>query len=292
MKASLNPILAIKNFHERDIAIAFFENEHKYVISFEPNIKYTSVTTWVHEHFEKFDSDNIINKMMLGVKWKEGHIYWGKTVEEIKSLWDLNKDSAARAGADLHYEIECFNNDKRFQFEYTNKDLYKIYYDDNRVKHNLKQAEWQYFINFIKDHPHLTPYRTEWCIYDEDVKIAGSIDMIYKNSDGSFSIYDWKRSKNISKINNFNKKSIHPIICHLPDSNFWHYALQLNTYKLILERKYGIKIRDLFLVRLHPNAEEKNYELIKVHDLTSEVRELFDEKIFNEKYINLNAKTI
>lgn len=281
MKPSLTPVLAIKNFNKRDIHITFFENEHKYVINFEPDIKYTSVTTWIHEHFEKFDSDNVINKMMSGVKWKEGHKYWGKTAEEIKSLWNSNKDSVANAGSVLHYEIECFNNDKRFQFEYTNKDLYNIYYQD------LKPIEWQYFINFIKDHPDLTPYRTEWTIYDEDVKISGSIDMVYKNSDGTFSIYDWKRSKIITRINNFNKFSTHPIICHLPDSNFWHYALQLNTYKLILERKYDIKIKSLFLVRLHPDAEEKNYELINLPDLTSEIQELF-----NERYNNLNAKTI
>ena len=73
MKHILRPVLAIKNFNQRDINIAFFENEHKYVISFEPDVKYTSVTTWIHEHFENFDSDKVIFKMMSGVKWKEGH---------------------------------------------------------------------------------------------------------------------------------------------------------------------------------------------------------------------------
>ena len=287
MKHILRPVLAIKNFNQRDINIAFFENEHKYVISFEPDVKYTSVTTWIHEHFENFDSDKVIFKMMSGVKWKEGHKYWGKTAEEIKCLWNSNKDSVTIAGSELHYEIECFNNDKRFQIEYSNKELYNIYDTDNKLKNDFKPIEWQYFINFIKDHPDLTPYRTEWTIYDEDVKISGSIDMVYKNLDGTFSIYDWKRSKNITRINNFNKFSTHPIICHLPDSNFWHYALQLNTYKMILERKYDIKIKDLFLVRLHPDAEEKNYELIKLPHLTSEIQELF-----NERYNNLNAKTI
>jgi ATP-dependent exoDNAse (exonuclease V) beta subunit len=274
-------LLSNKNFHPRDLHIQFFEKEHKYIIDFEPKIKYTSVTTWVHEHFEKFDSDNVIKKMMSGDKWKEGHKYWGKTAEEIKLLWNSNRDSVANAGTDLHYEIECFHNDKRFQFEYSNKELYEIYYSDNRNKHDFKSIEWKYFINFIKDHPNLIPYRTEWTIYDEDVKISGSIDMVYKNPDGTLSIYDWKRSKNITRINNFNKFSIHPFICHLPDSNFWHYALQLNTYKLILERKYNKKVRDLFLVRLHPDTEENNYELIKLPDLTLEILELFEERYNN-----------
>ena len=103
--------------------------------------------------------------------------------------------------------------------------------------------------------------------------------MVYENPDGTLSIYDWKRCKLITRINNFNKFAISPVICHLPDSNFWHYSLQLNTYKYILESKYGRKIKDLFLVRLHPDAEEKNYELISLPDLSIEINDLFQERI-------------
>jgi CRISPR/Cas system-associated exonuclease Cas4 (RecB family) len=76
-------------------------------------------------------------------------------------------------------------------------------------------------------------------------------------------------------VNNWNKFAIPQQICHLPDSNFWHYAMQLNTYKVILEEKYGKKVTELYLVRLHPDAEEKNYELIQLPDLSNEVRGLF-----------------
>jgi len=169
-------------------------------------------------------------------------------------------------------------NDKRFKFDYTNKELYDIYIADYKVRHETKTLEWKYFINFIKDFPHLKPYRTEWTIYHEDVKIAGSIDMIYENPDGTLSIYDWKRSKLITRINNFNKFALTPSICHLPDSNFWHYALQLNTYKVILEQKYGKKIKNMFLVRLHPDAEEKTYELIELPNLSKDIEELFEER--------------
>jgi ATP-dependent exoDNAse (exonuclease V) beta subunit len=281
MKPVLNNVLAICNHHIRDNNIKFFEDGHKYFIATEPDVKYTSVTTWNHHHFPQFDADNIIESMMKGKGWKEGHKYWGLTPEEIKAQWNSNKDFVSGAGTDLHYLIECFHNDKRFKFKYTNKELYEIYMTDYGKYHNQKSIEWQYFINFINDHKHLTPYRTEWTIYDEDVKIAGSIDMVYENPDGTLSIYDWKRSKNITRINNFNKFAITPLICHLPDSNFWHYALQLNTYKYILETKYGKIIKDLYLVRLHPDAEEKNYELIKLPDLTTEINDLFEIRIQN-----------
>jgi len=277
MKPILHDVLSIKNSHERDANIMFFEQGHKYTILTEPDVKYTSVTTWNHTHFEQFDADKIIGTMMKGKGWKEGHKYWGINAEQIKLQWNTNKDSVAGAGTDLHYDIECFLNENRLQFDYTNKELYEIYMSNNKEKHEFKPLEWQYFINFVRDNQELKPYRTEWLIYDDDVKISGSIDMIYENSDGTLSIYDWKRCKNITRINNFNKFALPVAICHLPDSNFWHYALQLNTYKVILEKKYNKKIKNMFLVRLHPDAEEKNYELIELPDLSTEVKELFTE---------------
>jgi ATP-dependent exoDNAse (exonuclease V) beta subunit len=289
MKPILHNVLNTKYEHHRDKNIQFFEKDHKYIILTEPKIKYTSVTTWIHKHFPQFNADEIILSMMKGRGWKEGHRYWGLTPDDIKALWESNKNAVAGAGTDLHFEIECFNNDPSFYFHYTNKELYENYMSIHKDNHSTKALEWQYFINFIKDNPNLKPYRTEWLVYNEDVKISGSIDMVYENTDGTLSIYDWKRSKNITRINNFNKFAISPQICHLPDSNFWHYALQLNTYKTIIEEKYGKIVKDLFLVRLHPDAEEKNYELIKLPDLSVEVKDLFLER---KLQISNNSETI
>lgn len=277
MKPVLNDVLCIRNAHPRDKHIRFFEEDHKYIIDLEPDVKYTSVTSWVHEHFENFDSDKIIKKMMSGSGWKEGHKYWGMNPEQIKLQWNTNKDTVSRAGTELHFEIECFNNDKRFTFDYTNKELIEFYLSDKGTKLLETPLEWQYFINFVKDNSHLKPYRTEWTVFNEEFKISGSIDMVYENPDGTLSIYDWKRSKNITRINRFNNFALTPSICHLPDSNFWHYALQLNMYKYILESKYGKIIKDLCLVRLHPEAKEKNYELIQLPILTIEINDLLQD---------------
>lgn len=277
--ATVSPVLATKNCHTRDQYIQFFEEGHKYVVLFEPNVRYTSVTTWNHSHFPHFDADAVISNMMRGRGWKEGHKYWGLTADQIKAMWSNNASAVSGAGTDLHFEIECFNNEPRLDCEYTNKELYALYMTNHRDTHESRPLEWQYFINFVKDFPNLKPFRTEWVIYHEDVKISGSIDMVYENQDGTLSIYDWKRAKNITRVNNFNKFALPPQICHLPDSNFWHYALQLNTYKVIIEAKYGRIVRDLFLVRLHPDAEELNYELIPLPDLSADVRALFLERL-------------
>jgi hypothetical protein len=130
------------------------------------------------------------------------------------------------------------------------------------------------FVAFLAAHPHLKPYRTEWMIFNEDIKLAGSVDMVYENeSDGSLMIYDWKRCKDIKKTNSFGAFALTECISHLPDTNFWHYALQLNTYKAILEAKYEKKISQMCLVCLHPNLP--TYEVHIVPELTEEMADLF-----------------
>ena len=98
--------------------------------------------------------------------------------------------------------------------------------------------------------------------------------MIFENSDGTLQIYDWKRCEEIRHEPEFNKYAKTPCIDHLPDTNFWHYALQLNVYKYILESKYGKTITDLYLVCMHPDNKYKNYQRIKVPVLEDEMSEL------------------
>jgi hypothetical protein len=277
MKPTLHPILSTRNRHPRDANIQFFEEGHRYTILTDPDSKYTSVTTWNHAHFPQFDADDVIQKMMNGRNWKVGHKYWGMTPEQIKAQWEANRDAVAGAGTDLHFDIECFYNYPKLDYAYTHKDLYHSYIRRKEAE-TERSLEWQYFIQFVKDHPDLKPYRTEWTVYDEDIQIAGSIDMVFEHPDGTLAIYDWKRAKAITRINTFNKFAVAVPVCHFPDSNFWHYALQLNTYKYILETKYGHTVKDLYLVRLHPEAEEKSYELIALPDLSTEIRQLVDER--------------
>ena len=277
MNPELHTILTSLHSHERDENIKFYEKGHKYEIVTDPKSKYTSVTTWNHSHFPHFNADEIIRNMMRGKSWKEGHKYWGLTPEQIKDMWNKNRDNAAGAGTNIHYEIECFMNNPNIQPEYTHKELYDNYISCQTMCKN-DSLEWQYFLQFLKETPNLKPYRTEWMIYHEELKLAGSIDMVYENEDGTLAIYDWKRSANITKINAWNKFALTKCICQLPDSNFWHYALQLNTYRKIIQEKYGKQVTKLCLVRLHPDCEEETYELLNVPILEKEITDLFEER--------------
>lgn len=274
--SKLSSSLSIVNHHERDNDIKFIEEGHKYIIKEEENVKYTSVTTVVHGCFEQFDSEKIINKMMKGYNWKEGHKYWGKTKEQIKKEWQQNGDIVSSAGTLMHYKIECFMNMKGMDSDYNHNDLICKYEKEKEID-TLRELEWEYFIKFVKENPEMKPYRTEWTVYNEEKKLAGSIDMVYINEDGTLSIYDWKRCKEITNISRFNKTSIKPLLSHIPDTNFWHYSLQLNIYRRILEEKYNKRVRDMYLIRLHPTASEKTYEQIKVPSMDEEITDLMNE---------------
>jgi hypothetical protein len=270
--------LSERNKDPRDAHLVFEEASHKYTILTDPLSLYTSVTTWNHSHFPHFDADAIIAKMMKGKNWNPQNKYWGKTVEEIKQGWTDSGAAVSGAGTDMHFDIECFMNRPALKgIEYRHCDLLDDYLTnmDPKLGNVNESLEWSFFLKFVETFPHLKPYRTEWMIYHEDLKLAGSIDMVYENDDGSLSIYDWKRSKEIKKVNGFGQSAVTECIDYLPDTNFWHYSLQLNTYKAILEAKYGKRVTDLYLVRLHPNNSKVTFDLIKCADLSSEIRELF-----------------
>jgi ATP-dependent exoDNAse (exonuclease V) beta subunit len=250
--------LAKLNAHERDPYIEFDEGPHIYTVKGEGG--YTSVTTFVHSHFEHFDAEAQAKTIVKGKKMSDPtYKYYGMTEEQITTLWNSKGKIASEAGTKLHYDIECYWNG----WESKNDSV-----------------EYGYFLQFVKDfqakNPGVEPYRTEWMVYYEDYKLSGSIDMVFENPDGTLRIYDWKRCEEIPTEGFRGKCAKTECIRHLTDAKFWHYALQLNTYKTIIEAKYGKTVTELCLVRLHPDDAYKSYELLPVPFLEKEMRDLFE----------------
>lgn len=248
--------LANKNKHPRDEKIGFIEETHTYTIGDRSD--FTSVTTFIHKHFPHFDADSVIKNIMKNPEKKQKK-YGDMTGEEIKAMWNKSGEDACALGDYMHKSIEMF---------YNNKEI------------NNPTLEYQYFKNFQKDHEDLglIPYRTEWKVYDEELELAGAIDMMFIDADNNLHIYDWKRSKQIKKTpfnsDDYGKGCLE----HLPNCNFWHYSLQLNTYKAILEKNYGVNVNDLYLIVMHPNNPNKNYIKIKCANLQSEVLDMFNNR--------------
>ncbi len=249
--------LASIHTHSRDQFISFIEETHVYNITDPDDTfidNYTSVTTFIHSLFPKFDAPLVIQKMMKSPTWKTSK-YFGMTAEQITQEWEDKKNVSAQSGTLMHKSIEEF-------------------YNGNLT--GIDTIEYTYFLEFHKNiilPSGLRPYRTEWCVYDIDTKIAGSIDMVYQLYDGddvNLAIYDWKRVENMRFSNTFS--SAKPPFEHIPDCNFYHYSIQLNIYRYILEKNYGKKIHELRLVILHPS--NMNFETVEVPIMDDLVEQL------------------
>ena len=176
--AVANDYLAKQNPHPRDAHIHFDEGPHKYTIDgingVTADTEFTSVTTFIHQHFEHFDAKKVIAGMMHNQKkWNDpvaNAKYYGKTAEEIEQMWaDAGKDASTK-GTAMHHKIECFYNTPPAPA------------DPHQA---TNPPEFEYFLNFNKEHvagddATLRPYRTEWTVFHEEAQIAGSIDMVYE----------------------------------------------------------------------------------------------------------------
>ena len=61
---------------------------------------------------------------------------------------------------------------------------------------------------------------------------------------------------------------------HLPDTNYWHYTMQLNVYKWILEKYYNVEVGDLYIVILHP--DNTSYRRMRLNIMEDEVEDMIE----------------
>lgn len=248
-----------------DDRIQFIEKDHKYLIDGkEDNI---SVTKLIKEFFPIFDADVVIEKMQKKTNWKDS-IYYDKTVDEIKQEWREKAENASRLGTLLHKTIEK-------------------YYKKESINDSLIKTEMDQFQKFNKEHIEinkLKPFRSEWIVFDEKYHIAGSIDMIYIDEESKeLHLYDWKRINKLKKNNKY-QKGLFPL--HMfEDCNYFHYSLQLNLYKYILEQNYGHNVNSMKLVCFHPDNE--NYIIEEINDYQDIVLQLlkyvYENKLYEKK---------
>ncbi|MCG8806479.1 hypothetical protein G1K75_12540 [Tenacibaculum finnmarkense] len=238
------------NTNKRDKRIKFNSEEHNYTIDGVPA---PSVTTIISRFFPEFDAvgkaSNLSSRNPL----------YGLPVNDIVEIWKDRGIEAANKGTFLHEQIENYYLQQPYE----------------------ETEEFYQFLNFVKDHNHLKPYRSEWRIFDETHNIAGTIDLLVENDNGSFDIYDWKRSKKV--INPFNGQVVKNdrwgnigigILQHIDDTSYNKYELQQNLYRQILEENYGIKINNMYLIVMHTDEGYTNYHKVRVPHLTNEINSI------------------
>ena len=239
---------------EQDGKLSFNEEEHIYSLG---GIEFSSVSNIVSKFFREFDAVGISLKKCYGNELEAA---------KLREVWEAKGSVASQAGTFLHKQIEDYLNGKEIPDL-----LCDVCYQGNYVKCSQRldiSREWSYFKAFERNTP-FVPFRTEWRIYDADARMAGTLDFVCACPDGTYEIYDWKRSNKIDPTERNPWANGLNGLEHLTDTSYSHYCLQQNLYRYMLQKNYGLKVSRMNLVVLHP--ELPTYRVVPIPPMEREV---------------------
>ena len=247
-----------------DSRIVFDEEAHTYTL--DGLLVPLSVTALVDEFCHDFNPGDAI----LGMRpdTKEKYAEQGLMTEKaIIASWNRNGEVQRNRGTLMHYHIEQFLNGCAIE--------------------EPQSPEFQQFAQlFQRIAMDQRVFRTELSVFSSQLNVAGQIDALFLRTDGTFALWDWKRSKLVSvfflsiqvphcpeqtmtltameynsKINDLqlrydSRTPMKEPLDHLPDTNYYRYALQLNIYRFILQSEHSMTVNALFLGICHPSRSE------------------------------------
>lgn len=282
--------LANTNPHSRDDRIQFEEEGHTYYIDGKRVSR--SVSAVLDLYFARFDPHAVVEKYFARWKVDPASKYYqmikdlelvdGMGEEEQKRaivrLWAARGEEASCAGTEMHAQIEHHLNGA---VEDGSGGGQSVEFD--------QYLQWRK--SFFPERQPM-PYRTEWSVYDEEAGLAGQIDSLWKGKDGAFFMVDWKRCSPAGRRTTDPLQPLGPHVpafrwetgigpcSRLPHTPFFHYCIQQNLYKYILERHYGIKVERMFLAQFHPLLPSfHSVEVPDMQDVTREIMEaLYEER--------------
>jgi ATP-dependent exoDNAse (exonuclease V) beta subunit len=185
--------------YSKDGMVSFDKETHTY---YKGEKRLTGVTSFIFKYKQPFDSDKIAEKYAKKHKLNK---------EDVLKQWEEESLRSVTHGIAVHEIIE----------NYCETGLIKLKNISDKEKVAIK------FIDEIFKTKRLIPVEVEKIVYNDVV--ASQIDCIAKNEKGEYFILDWKTNKSISKFS-YNKFMLPPFN-NIPDSNFYHYSLQLSIYK-------------------------------------------------------------
>lgn len=200
--------------------IKFIEETHQY-INTENNREYFSVSRLLGQYKEKFDAQKI-SKFVAKKR--------GISQEEVLAEWDAVRDYACERGTDFHAALE--NNIKFGEVDPTYKKVIENF--QLCVSKNISDIKSIY---------------SEILCYNDDFEVAGTSDICWEHTDGTFTIGDFKTNKRFRYVSEY-KNWLKPPVQHLMECEFNSYTLQLSLYAFMYELMTGKKCRGLMILWL------------------------------------------
>ena len=224
--------------------VKFIEKTHDY-IDIEDGSKWTGVTTWLHRFQPTKNWDEIATKYAKKHK---------RTKEDVQAEWKAENEKAIKRGH-LYHSIR-------------EKELLELESFDNLPIHT----------SLFKDGLEQTfklcpPQKLQPGVYPElfvalkSKKICGQADFVKITEDGFIDILDYKTNKEIKQNGFVNWDGIEECMLQpfakLPNTNFWHYAIQLNTYMYIIKKNNpNLKVGKMTLLHIKFDEKDEAYETV------------------------------
>lgn len=260
--------------------IAFVEETHKYFDVTNPEAKFTSVTTMIHEYTQPFDKDfwsaykalekllpkdtwNVEKRSLLNTKKFDKVLLelhsitendFNREQQAILDEWDNENRKSCERGTKIHADLEnSFYSAKKdislSKFEIGGKFECRKDYSDLDIENGVYP---EYLISRVSE--------------DGKLRIAGQIDLLVKKGNHII-IADWKTNKKIDTKSFYNSKTKTSVkmkfpLNNLDDVNYWHYTLQLSTYAWMIQKlNPEFIIEDLVLVHFDHSDNMTVYHL-------------------------------
>ena len=230
---------------------------HEYTLQSNPGMSFYPCSDLVSDQFRPFEAEKIARFLVYKTRK-----YANYTVESLLAEWNAARDEGSR----VHDEL----------------DNYIKYSSAVTASKAVPGKEWM--DNTASDFGD-TIY-SEVIVYSEELKLAGTIDMLIHNSaTNECFLFDWKTSKKMDRSSS--KKGITSACYDLDDCRFDKYSLQVNLYAYLLEKYHGIKIAGSYLIHL----SSYDADTLQASNLKSNVVEMIQEySRYNSSSYNYNQQ--
>jgi hypothetical protein len=196
-----------KEFPLDGISIPSLEKEkHQYFCG--DGHEYMSVSSILSKIKPKFDLENKAMEYALRRKI---------SVESVLEKWDEKKKTGLNYGTEIHENVENYflkNEILNERYRYVIEDIYSKVYRDGG--HN------------------------ELICFDKHKKICGTSDYVHFRGN-YFDISDFKTNVKFNFENQYEDKFLLEPVSHLPNSEYFIYALQLSFYAYMIENLTDLK---------------------------------------------------
>jgi hypothetical protein len=189
------------------VKIPFLEKEkHQYFCG--DGHEYMSVSSILSKIKPKFDLEGKALECALRQK---------KNVDDVLKQWDEKKKTGLNYGTDVHENVESYflkNEIINNRYKEVVEDVYNLVYNENGYN--------------------------ELICFDKTKRVCGTSDYVSFDKN-TFNISDFKTNVKFNFENQYSDKFLLDPVSHLPNSEYFIYALQLSMYAYMIENLTGLR---------------------------------------------------